>query len=227
VQFNPSLLPQRLLNKYFYISVFTAIGLAVITGLFVLAFGKNDSFQIINSNHNGFLDFFFKYYTHAGDGIMWLPFGLYCIFFRRKYLIAVIAGFIISTVLTHFLKRIVYPDELRPFTSLSADFPVHIIEGVKIRRVHSFSSGHTGTAFAMTLLISQLVNKKLWSIILPVLALLVAYSRVYLGQHYVADVLAGMAIGILAAVLSVLIYQKLSQGKYLKKNRFKSGSASV
>ena len=206
-------LPQRLLNKYFYISVFLAIGLAVITGLFVLSYGKNDSFQLINSNHNGFLDFFFKYYTHAGDGIVWLPFGLYCIFYRREYLIAVIAGFIISTVLTHFLKRVVYPDELRPFTSLSVEFPIHIIEGVKMRRVHSFPSGHTGTAFAMALLLSQPVNKKLWSIILPVFALLVAYSRVYLGQHYVTDVLAGMAVGIVTAVLSIFIYQKLSQGK--------------
>ena len=148
---------------------------------------------------------------------MWLPIALYSIFFRREYLLAVAAGFIISTVLTHFLKRVVYPDELRPFTYLSAEFPVHIIEGVTMRRVNSFPSGHTGTAFAIALLLSLVINKKTWAIILPVLALLVAYSRVYLGQHYVTDVLAGMIVGIVAAVLSVLIYQKLSKGKIFKK----------
>ena len=191
--------------------------LAVITGIFVLVYGKNDSFQLINSNHNTFFDFFFQYYTHAGDGLIWLPLALYCIFFRREYLLVVIGGFIISTVLTQFLKRVVYPDELRPFTSLSLEFPIHIIEGVKMRRVNSFPSGHTGTAFTIALVLSLVINKKSWAIILPVLALFVAYSRVYLGQHYVTDVLAGMVVGIVAAVLSVLIYQKLNKGKIFKK----------
>jgi len=212
-------LSQRFLNKYFYLSAFIALQLAVITGVFVLEYGKNDSFQLINSNHNGFLDFFFKYYTHAGDGLVWLLFGLYCIFFRREYLIAVIAGFIISTVLTHFLKRIVFPDELRPFASLSVEFPIHIIEGVKMRRVHSFPSGHTGTAFALALLMAYLFKNNALSVFLPILALLVAYSRVYLGQHYVTDVLAGMPVGIVTAVLSALIYQKLNPDKKIKKKR--------
>ena len=185
----------------------------VVTGIFLLVYGKNDSFQLINSNHNTFFDYFFQYYTHAGDGLIWLPFVLYCIFFRREYLIAAIAGFIISTVLTQFLKRVVYPDELRPFTALSVEFPIHIIDGVTMRRVNSFPSGHTGTAFAIALILSLAVNKKSWSVILPVLALLVAYSRVYLGQHYVTDTLAGMVVGIVTAVLSFLIYQKLRKSR--------------
>jgi undecaprenyl-diphosphatase len=55
-----------------------------------------------------------------------------------------------------------------------------------------------------------MANKKLWSVILPLLALLTGYSRVYLGQHFPSDVLAGMCTGILSAILSLMIYRTFS-----------------
>ncbi len=177
--------------------------------------GKNGSFQLINSNYNEIADQFFKYFTHYGDGIMWAPLGLFCFFFKRKYFIAVLAGVVISTLLAQFLKRIVYPDELRPISYLSENFPVHQIAGVEMRKLHSFPSGHTTTAFTMALIMSHMINKKAWSIILPLLALVAAYSRVYLAQHFPTDILAGICIGIVSAILSLLIYRKFI--RYLNK----------
>ena len=192
----------------FGIAFIVAILFAIGTGVFVLVHGKTGSFQFINSNHNEIADQFFKYFTHYGDGIMWAPLGLFCFFFKRKYFIAVLAGVIISTLLAQFLKRVVYPDELRPFSFLSETFPIHMIEGVEMRKFHSFPSGHTTTAFTMALIMAYMINKKIWSIILPLLALLAGYSRVYLAQHFPTDVLAGMCIGIVSAILSLLIYRK-------------------
>lgn len=180
-------------------------------GILILLLGKNGAFQVINSNHNQIADQFFKYFTHYGDAIMWVPLGLFCFLFRKKYFIAVVAGVLISTIIAQFLKRVVYPDELRPITYLSENFPVHIIDGVKMKRAHSFPSGHSTTAFAMALIMAHMLNKKAWSIILPLFAALAAYSRVYLGQHFPTDVLAGMCIGILSAVLSLLIYRRFFQ----------------
>jgi membrane-associated phospholipid phosphatase len=192
----------------FGIAFILAIIIAVSTGVLVLVLGKNGSFQLINSNHNEIADHFFKYFTHYGDGVMWAPLGLFCFFFKRKYFIAVLAGAIISTLLAQFLKRIVYPDELRPFSYLSENFPVHLIDGVPIRKIHSFPSGHTTTAFTMALIMAYIINKKVWSVILPLLAMLAAYSRVYLSQHFPIDILAGMWIGIVSAILALLIYKK-------------------
>ena len=138
---------------------------------------------------------------------MWALLLLYCLFFQRKYVVAVIAGIIISTLLSQFLKRVVFPDELRPVTFISENFQVHIIQNVTMNRLHSFPSGHAAAAFTMALIISYMVNKKLWSFILPILALLVGYSRVYLAQHFLTDVFAGMCIGIVSAVLSLIIYR--------------------
>jgi len=195
----------------FILSVIIAIG----TGVLILILGKNGSFQLINSHHNPVTDNFFKYFTHYGDGLMWAPLGLYCFFYKRKYFIAVVAGVVISTILAQFLKRIVYPDELRPISYLSETFPVHQIAGVEMRRVHSFPSGHTTTAFAMALIMAHIINRKFWSVLLPLLALLAGYSRIYLAQHFPTDILAGMCIGIFSAIISLLIFRKFV--KYLNK----------
>jgi len=192
----------------FGIAFILATLIAIGTGILILALGKNGSFQLINSNHNQIADQVFKYFTHYGDGLMWVPLGIYCFFYRRKYFIAVIAGVIISTILAQFLKRVVYPDELRPISYLSEIFPVHVVDGVTMRRVHSFPSGHTTTAFAMALIMAYIINRKAWSAILPILASLAGYSRVYLAQHFPTDIFAGMCIGIVSAILSLLIYRR-------------------
>lgn len=181
--------------------------------VFILFYGKKESFLIINSNHSSEADFFFKYFTHAGDGLMWIPAGILCLIFKRKYAIAVIAGIIISTLLTHLMKRVIFPDELRPITYLSENFPVHTVSGVKINTNNSFPSGHTATAFTIAYLLVFLTRKKYWAFILPLLALLVAYSRVYLAQHFVTDVTAGMATGILSGILSIWIYRRIAEKK--------------
>ena len=192
----------------FGIAFFLTIAIAVATGIVILVLGKLGAFQLINSNNSPFADQFFKYFTHYGDGLMWAPLGIYCFFYRRKYFIAVVAGVIISTILAQFLKRVVYPDELRPISYLSEIFPVHVVDGVIMRKVHSFPSGHTTTAFAMALIMAYIINRKTWSVILPLLALLAGYSRVYLAQHFPTDIFAGMCIGIVSAILSLLIYRK-------------------
>ena len=201
------MLQERPANN-FGIAFILAIIIAIGTGILIIVLGKNGSFQLINGNHNDIADQFFKYFTHYGDGVMWVPLGLFCFFFKRKYFIAVLAGAIISTLLAQFLKRVVYPEELRPISYLSESFPVHQIAGVEMRKLHSFPSGHTTTAFTMALIMSHMINKKAWSILLPLLALTAAYSRVYLAQHFPTDLLAGMCIGIISAILALLVYKK-------------------
>ena len=214
------MLQERPANN-FGIAFFLTVVIAITTGIVILALGKHETFQLINSHHNGFADQFFKYFTYYGDGLMWIPLGIYCFFYRRKYFIAVIAGVLISTIFAQLLKRVVYPEELRPITYLSESFPVHIVEGVRMKKVHSFPSGHSTTAFTMALIMAYIINRKTWSVILPLFAFLAAYSRVYLAQHFPTDILAGMCIGILSAMLSLLVYRKFVRFMN-KKNEFKA-----
>lgn len=61
----------------------------------------------------------------------------------------------------------------------------------------SFPSGHSATAFAGALLLSNFFPR--WRRHLYAVASLVAFSRIYLGDHYPGDVVAGSSIGAVLA----------------------------
>ena len=102
-------------------------------------------------------------------------------------------GAIVSTgIITQMIKSTV--KRPRPFQT----YPTII------KRSHaggySFPSGHTSLSFCAATTLA--LHYKKWEVAVPAFAwaATVAYSRMQLGVHYPSDVLAGMAIGILAPV---------------------------
>ncbi len=156
--------------SHFTTGIVFTIALVIVTAVFLSMNGKYGSFQEINGHYNGFADKFFRYFTYAGDAILWIPLLAYCFFIRKKYGIAVLAGFLISSFIAQFLKRVVFPEELRPIAHLSENFPVHVIEGLSMKRAYSFPSGHTSTAFTMALLMVYIVNQRIWAFVFPLIA---------------------------------------------------------
>lgn len=80
----------------------------------------------------------------------------------------------------------------------------------------SFPSAHTSVAFNTAATLSLRFDK--WYITLPAYlwAGSVGYSRMYLGEHYPSDVLAGAAVGIGSAYLVRWLDRKLIQRKKRK-----------
>ena len=71
---------------------------------------------------------------------------------------------------------------------------------------YSFPSGHTLASFEVATVL-MLQNKKL-GIPALVLAVIIAFSRLYLYVHYPTDVLVGVLLGVLFGYLGVLIINK-------------------
>jgi len=73
---------------------------------------------------------------------------------------------------------------------------------------HSFPSGHTARAFLIATIASGLGPAWL-AIALWIWAPLVGLARVAMGVHYVSDIVAGMLLGILVALIGLQIYLPL------------------
>jgi membrane-associated phospholipid phosphatase len=196
----------------FRLALFFSLLLCIIVGAFLAYYGRTQSFLLINGAHNPALDVFFQYCTFLGDGIIYIPLLCYCIFFNRAFTIPVVLGILICLLLTHVLKRIVFPEVLRPVSLEAQHYVLHKIKSVRINRLNSFPSGHTATAFSTALLLVMVLKEKIWAFLLPLLTLLVGYSRVYLAQHFVSDVLGGMLIGMVTAVVALWLQPKVLAG---------------
>jgi len=83
--------------------------------------------------------------------------------------------------------------------------PCHALEGVRLlvgcSGSYSFPSGHATNIFTAMVFLS-FMYKRLAPFFLA-LAVAVAYSRVYLGVHYPADVLSGAVLGAVTALFFV------------------------
>ena len=82
----------------------------------------------------------------------------------------------------------------------------------------SFPSGHTGFAFAAAFVMYRMLPRK-YGVPALLLALLIAFSRLYLGVHYPSDVLFGILIGALTAETAVELTEKFMENSEMRRPR--------
>lgn len=173
--------------------------------LIVCCFSKTVSFLGANFFHCSLLDQIFTWYTHLGDGLFAVVLAITCFGLSKKELaIHVLFAFVLSGIIAQLLKKLFHAP--RPKAFFSAQVYPYFIEGVTHSGWTSFPSGHTATAFAIATVLSLNTRRCALCLILFCMATLVAYSRVYLGQHFIEDILAGMVTGIYSALFVAYIY---------------------
>ncbi len=149
-----------------------------------------------------FFDVTMPFLSAIGEGgIVWIVISLIMLFFRKTrswgimLLLAMLLGYLIGEVA---VKNIVC--RVRPC------YIVDIQMIVSKPRSYSFPSGHSCSSFAAATVILKM--NKHFGIPALVLASLIAFSRLYNYVHYPTDVLCGIILGVLCALIVCYLFKK-------------------
>jgi undecaprenyl-diphosphatase len=178
---------------------------------------------------SGFMDFIMPIITLFGDaGIFWMVWAAILVFIPKTRKIGLGMAFAMAMgllVCNVTLKPLV--GRMRPYDfqidELGKTWEDILLAGkllVETPHDYSFPSGHTIASFeACTVL---MLNDKRMGIPATILAILIAFSRLYLYVHYPTDVIFSVFAGILFAVLGNMIAQKINLPTIGRRGRFQA-----
>lgn len=112
-----------------------------------------------------------------------------------------------------------------PLKHLWPEFPVRLrpmfTEALEDVSVISYGHGrygtvsaHAATIVSLALLSSMVVQRRWFTALMVVVALLVCYSRIYLACHFPQDILLGTVVGIVAGLVGVWLFRLVVQLKF-------------
>ena len=160
-----------------------------------------------------FLDSFVVYLSYiTTSGILWIVLGVVLLFVRRTRATGIVLLASLTVVFLTgdlLLKHVV--DRARPF---AVDTSIALL--IKAPSGASFPSTHSCLAAASTVVL--FARNKVLGFVALALTLCIAFSRLYLYVHYPTDVLAGLLLGVLCALLVLHIFRKVSLDKKMLRN---------
>ena len=156
----------------------------------------------IASTRNKFFTNFLLIFTYTASGIAWCLYFVIILFFKLNHshfiimettLIKALIFTFISWGIGNYLKKIFKrkrPFQIMPNFKSLTNSPIN----------DSFPSMHTGSTFTFVLIL--VLNHYPYSPLLICWALVVIFSRIYLGVHFFSDLMGGIILAIFCSSLS-------------------------
>lgn len=112
-----------------------------------------------------------------------------------------LADYVASGIFKPYFAR------LRPCHDTELSAMVNLVQGCGGK--FGFLSSHASTGFALAVFFNLILSDRylIFKIVLVLWAVLVSYSRIYLGVHYPGDILGGALVGTGTAMLAVVGYR--------------------
>lgn len=169
----------------------------------------------LNGSSSTFWDSFMWIYTST---IIWIPLAMMLLYviiknnkLKETMLILIMIAFVFflcdrisSGFFKPFFKR------FRPTQDPEIMYLVDIVNGYR-GGAYGFISSHAANSFGIFTFIALLFNRKEITLSFLLWAILNAYSRIYLGVHFVGDIICGTILGCLCGYLMYLLYKYLSK----------------
>lgn len=153
----------------------------------------------------------------------WIPLYVFLVYlayqqFGRNGMLLFLGCILVCVALAdlssvHLFKNIF--QRYRPTHNLDLSHQLHVYQyanGEFYRGgMYGFVSSHAAN-FAAVITFSLVILKRSWWLVSSLLLIhvLVCYSRIYLGVHYPSDVAVGSLVGVLATLIPVYAFRKLS-----------------
>jgi undecaprenyl-diphosphatase len=175
-------------------------------------------FKAINGLHSEFWDTIMWWFT---EKITWVPLYIFlAVLLYRKFgrlgliMIAFSALLILISDQTSGMLKDLFQRE-RPCHNDALAFDIHLVRE-RCGGLYGFVSSHAANTMALAVYVLLLTKARFrWvNRILLFYVLVVSYSRVYMGNHFPADIVGGWMIGIFAAFITYYFYRSVAGEKF-------------
>ena len=169
-------------------------------------------FIFVNGLHCPFMDAVMVFFTSANSWIpLYILLLLYIIYrfsYKEKrylYTLALVTAIVLTFLFTDMLSAQIkeWVQRLRPGHDPALEGIVRLLDGKG--GLYGFPSSHAANVFGLATITALSFKIKWYSIAIYAWAFLVSYSRLYVGRHFLLDVICGAALGIfIACILYIL-----------------------
>ena len=182
---------------------------------------QKNCFYFINSKLAQFPTIIYNL-NHIGDTLIFLSFLSIFIVYAPKVWESLLSATIVAAIFSKLLKA--FFSVPRPAAALDND--TFVIIGEKLVGFNSLPSGHSITVFTTISIVmfafmpNKITNKILWSSIIVVFGLFIAFIRVGVGAHFPLDVVIGCIIGYISALIGILISVKYKIWSWINNKKY-------
>ena len=182
-------------------------------------------FLTVNSHHNAYFD---SVMWLVSGKLIWVPMYVSLFFvllknYSYKVVFAILLAIGVVILFTDsFTAQVIRPwvCRLRPS---NLDNPmssmVHVVDGYR-GGAYGFPSNHASNTWGLAFFITFLFRRYKLTFFFFLWALLVCYSRMYLGVHYFGDLLIGGLLALAGASTVFYMFRKVSGDTRLQKVKF-------
>lgn len=172
---------------------------------------ERELFLWLNNSHNIFADSFMWIYSNK---FTWIPLAVVALgvfVYKVKWQYALLFIFCIALLFTlcdQLSANVVKPifERYRPTHHPDFKNSVMIVNNYKGGRF-GFISAHATNGFGFAMFLSLVFKYRRLTLTFFAWAAVTAYSRIYLGVHFISDVIGGMTLGIIIGFLVYLLLQ--------------------